>query len=151
MSSIKTGQNKDFGAEAGGFRPKILVFSTEYISDLGIDLAGSMHMHYPTSVLTIAVPCSSSIKPKWVLYAIKKGFDGVFIAADGTDCPYLKDCTERTAQIFTQAQNLLKENGYDPVRVKMAAICSVCAEPFVNHIHNFYETLKKLGPVKKED
>lgn len=140
---------KEFGAEMENFRPKILVFSTDNISDLGIDLAGSMHMHYPTTVLTISVPCSSSIKPKWILYAIEKGFDGVFIAADGTDCPYISDCTDRTAKVVTEAQNLLKENGFNPSRLKMAAICSVCAEPFVNHMHNFYETLRKLGPVRK--
>ncbi len=131
------------------FRPKILVFSTEYISDVGIDLAGSMHMHYPTTVVTLTVPCSSSIKPAWILYALEKGFDGVFIAADGTDCPCLKDCTDRTAKITEKAQELLKQNGYNPSRLKMAAICSVCAEPFVNHMHNFYMTLKSLGPIRK--
>lgn len=136
--------------ERGGeFRPKILVFSTNSISDPGIDLAGSMHMHYPTLVYVISLPCSSGIKPKWILYAIEKGFDGVFIAADGTDCPYLTDCTDRTAKIAGEAQKLLKENGYNPVRLKMAAICSVCAEPFVNHMKNFFNTLKKLGPSRK--
>ena len=132
------------------FRPKILVYSTNNISDIGIDLAGSMHMHYPSSVYVIPLPCSSGIRPEWIIYAIEKGFDGVFIAADGTDCPYLPDCTNRTAKIVSKAQELLKEHGYDHQRVKMAAICSVCAEPFVNHINNFYNTLKKLGPVKKQ-
>jgi len=131
------------------FKPKILVFSTNNISDPGIDFAGSSHMHYPSTVYVITVPCSSGIKPSWILYAIEKGFDGVFVAADGTDCPYLFDCTEKTAKIISKAQELLKEKGYDPNRLKMAAICSVCAEPFVNHIKQFYELLKKLGPVKK--
>ncbi len=135
------------GAEE--FRPKILVFSTNNISDLGIDLAGSMHMHYPPTVYTIAVPCSSGIKPSWILYAIERGFDGVFIAADGTDCPYVEDCTTRTARIAGEAQELFKEKGYNPIRLKMAAICSVCAEPFVKHMKNFYNTLKKLGPSRE--
>lgn len=133
----------------GEFCPKILVFTTYSISDPGIDLAGSMHMHYPTSVTFICLPCSSGIKPGWVLYAIEKGFDGVFIAADGTDCPFLQDCTDRTAKITERAQKLLQEKGYNPARVKMAAICSVCAEPFVNHMKNFYQTLSQLGPVRK--
>ena len=131
------------------FQPKILVFSTNIISDPGIDLAGSSHLHYPPAALVITVPCSSGVKPKWILYAIEKGFDGVFIAADGTDCPYTSDCTDRTAKIAKEAQNLLRKNGYKPERLKMAAICSVCAEPFVNHMKNFHETLKKLGPPKK--
>jgi F420-non-reducing hydrogenase iron-sulfur subunit len=134
-----------------GFRPKILTLSTENISDIGIDLAGSSHMHYPPTVYVVTVPCSSSIKPEWVLFAVEKGFDGVFIAADGTDCPSLSDCTARTARIAEEAQELLKEHGHEPERVKMAAICSVCAEPFTNHAKNFYEALKALGPVKVND
>ncbi|HDJ22489.1 MAG: methyl-viologen-reducing hydrogenase subunit delta [Candidatus Aminicenantes bacterium 4484_214] len=129
------------------FRPKILVFSTNSISDPGIDLAGSSHLHYPPTVVVLPIPCSSGLKPKWILSALQKGFDGVFIAADGTDCPYLPDCTDRTAKIATTAQQLITEHGFEPARVKMAAICSVCAEPFVSHMKAFYETLQSLGPV----
>lgn len=132
------------------FKPKILVFSTEKISDPGIDLAGLLKLYYPSTTLTITLPCSSMVKPKWVLYALQKGFDGVFIAADGTDCPYLPDCTDRTAKVIMDSIELLKQNGFNPSRVKMAAICSVCAEPFSNHIKSFYENLKKIGPAKEE-
>jgi len=134
--------------EGEDFAPRILVFSTDSISDPGIDLAGSSHLRYPSTVSVTSLPCSSGIKPQWILYAIEKGFDGVFIAADGTDCPFLPDCTDRTAKIADESQKLLKEKGYDPRRIKMAAICSVCAEPFANHMNNFFEALKQLGPVK---
>ncbi len=131
-------------------KPKILVFATNTISDPGIDLAGSSHLHYPPGVRVVTIPCSSGIKPQWIVYAIERGFDGVFIASDGTDCPYLPDCTDRTARIADQAQELLKSRGGDPQRIKLAAICSVCAEPFVNHMKNFSESLAQLGPQKKE-
>jgi F420-non-reducing hydrogenase iron-sulfur subunit len=68
----------------------------------------------------------------------------VFIAADGTDCPFLSDCTMRTAKIVDIAQKLLKENNLNPQRVRMAAICSVCADAYVKHMKNFFESLKKL-------
>jgi len=124
--------------------PSILVFATHSISDPGIDLAGSSHMSYPTSVRIMAVPCSSGIDPRWVLHAIRAGFDGVFIGADGTDCAYLPDCTERTGEVARRAQELLKEDGHDPRRLKMAAICSVCAESFVANIESFHQVLKEL-------
>lgn len=124
--------------------PRILVFSTNNISDLGIDLAGSSHLDYPTSVQVIAVPCSSGINPKWVLHALNAGFDGVFIAADGTDCAYLSDCTERTGRVVEQAQSLMTENGIDTRRLKMAAICSVCSQPFVSHIQSFGKVLAAI-------
>lgn len=135
--------------EGKGFSPKILAFSTNNISDPGIDLAGSSHMHYPPHVVVISVPCSSGIRPKWVLYAIEQGFDGVFIAADGTDCAYLSDCVERTGKISGEAQELLKEHGHDPQRLRMAAICSVCAESFTSQMKDFTEVLSKIGPAKK--
>jgi len=125
-------------------RPRILVFSTTNISDPGIDLAGSQHMDYSPAVDVISVPCSGGINPRWVLHAIERGFDGVFIAADGTDCALLPDCTARTAAVAERAQGLLREKGKDPRRVKMAAICSVCSEPFVSHMKQFGETLSKL-------
>ena len=133
------------GENAGDTATKILVFSTNNISDPGIDLAGSSHMDYPPSVLVIPVPCSSGIATSWVLHALEVGFDGVFIAADGTDCAYLTDCTDRTARIVQQAQELIEKNGHDPRRLKMAAICSVCSESFVSHMENFYKALGELG------
>ena len=123
--------------------PKILVFSTEKISDPAIDLAGLLKFHYPATAFTINVPCSSAIKPNWILKAFEKGFDGVFIAADGTDCPYGESCSEKTAELMRVTQNMMKEKGINPAKLKMAAICSVCAEAFVKHIKSLVTNLSK--------
>ncbi len=133
----------------GEFEPKILVFSTDTVSDPGIDLAGRNKMHYSPNVYVITIPCSSGIRPQWIAHAIERGFDGVFIAADGSDCALVPDCTARTAAIVSAAQALLRERSVEPQRVKMAAICSVCAEPFQKHMRQFGEALRKLGPAKK--
>ncbi|MDM8159631.1 hydrogenase iron-sulfur subunit [Labilibaculum sp. A4] len=125
------------GAEKVNKSPKILVFSTEKISDPAIDMAGLLKLHYPPTVYTITVPCSSGIKSKWILHALEQGFDGVFIAADGTDCPYGESCVDKTGQLVGATQELLKQKGMDPARLKMAAICSVCSEPFVKHVKSF--------------
>jgi len=125
--------------------PRILVFSTNNISDPGIDLAGSSHMDYPASVVVISVPCSSGIKPEWIKHAVEGGFDGVFIAADGSDCAYLTDCTNRTGEVVKRAQSLLEEGGLDPRRLKMAAVCSVCAESFQSHMEKFSAALVKMN------
>jgi F420-non-reducing hydrogenase iron-sulfur subunit len=120
---------------------KILVFSTNAISDLGIDMAGSAHMHYSTAVQVIPVPCSSGIKPDWIVHALEQGYDGVFIAACGGDCAYLADCSSRTSALLAKAQGLLREREISPKRVKMAGICSVCADSFVSHMRKFEEEL----------
>jgi len=122
-------------------KAKVLVFSTEKISDPAIDLAGLLKKHYPATVYTVNVPCSSSIKPKWILHAFDKGFDGVFIAADGTDCPYGETCSEKTAAIVADTHKRMKELNILPKKLKMAAICSICADPFVKHVSKFIEDL----------
>lgn len=123
--------------------PSILVFSTEKISDPAIDMAGLLKLHYPPTVYTIPVPCSSAIKPRWILHALEQGFDGVFIAADGTDCPYGESCTEKTGELVSQTMEMMKKKGIDTARLKMAAICSVCSEAFVKHVKSFAQYLSQ--------
>lgn len=122
---------------------KILVFSTEKISDPAIDMAGLLKLHYPPQVYTIALRCSSSIKPRWIIHAFEKGFDGVFIAADGSDCAFSESCTEKTGHVVSQTHKLMQEKNIEPARLRMAAICSVCSESFVKQIKSFNEYLLK--------
>jgi coenzyme F420-reducing hydrogenase delta subunit len=128
------------------FVPRILVFSTNNISDPGIDLAGCSHMHYSPGVNVIGLPCTSGIRPSWILHALESGFDGVFIASDGDECAYLHDCAKRSSRIVADAQARMRERGIDPQRLRMAAICSVCSEPFTRHVQQFSSALAALGP-----
>jgi coenzyme F420-reducing hydrogenase delta subunit len=38
----------------------------------------------------------------------------------------------------------------DASRIRVAAICSVCAEPFTKHMTNFSAALVSMGPAKAE-
>ena len=125
--------------------PRVLVFSTNGISDPGIDLAGSSHMHYSPEVVVISLPCTSGVRPGWIVHALRQGFDGVFLAADGEECGYLADCTARSSRIVQTAQELMAEQGIDGRRVRMAAICSVCAEPFTHQVRDFTASLAALA------
>ncbi len=127
--------------------PRILVFSTNNISDPGIDLAGSAHMHYSPGVRVIGLPCTSGIRPSWIVRALQSGFDGVFVASDGDECAYLPDCAERSSAIVARAQAQMRELGIDAQRLRLAAICSVCAEPFTKHVQGFSAALADLGPI----
>ena len=143
---MTTAAAKDPRTAASTFVPRILVFSTHNISDPGIDLAGTSHMHYSPGVRVIGLPCTSGIRPSWIVRALETGFDGVFVASDGDECAYLSDCAERSSKIGSTAQARLRELAIDPGRMRMAAICSVCAEPFTRHMVQFAEALRALGP-----
>jgi len=134
-------------ADTGNKNARILVFSTEKISDPAIDMAGLLKLHYPPTVYTISIPCSSGVKPKWILHAFEKGFDGVFIAADGSDCPYGESCTEKTGRIVSITHELMKQKNIEPARLRMAAICSVCSESFAKQMKSFNENLIKMQGV----
>ena len=136
-------------ASGDTFVPRILVFSTNNISDPGIDLAGSAHMHYSPGVRVIGLPCTSGIRPSWILHALESGFDGVFVASDGDECAYLHDCAKRSSRISAEAQAQMKARGIDTSRLRMAAICSVCSEPFTKHVVTFSSALAALGPAMK--
>ena len=129
---------------AHSYGPRVLVFSTNTISDPGIDLAGSSHMHYSPEVVVISLPCTSGIRPGWILHALQQGFDGVFVASDGDECAFLADCSERSSRIVAEAQALLQEHEIDGRRLKLAAICSVCAAPFTKHVREFIDALAEL-------
>ncbi len=130
--------------ESSSAKLKVLVFSTDKISDPAIDLAGLLKKHYPAGVYTISVPCSSAIKPRWIIHALQRGFDGVFIAADGTDCPYGELCVPNTANLVAATQIKMEKLGIAPQRLKMAAICSICAEPFVRYMNSFLHDLDTI-------
>jgi len=132
------------------FIPNILVFSSEKISDPAIDLAGLLKKHYPPTVYNITLPCTSGVKARWIMHALKKGIDGVFIASDGTDCAYRSDCSDLTSAAIREVQDEMGKLGLNLARVKMAAICSVCADPFVNHMKNFMQSLTEMGSIKNE-
>ena len=82
------------------------------------------------------------------MHALEKGFDGVFIAADGHECSYSSKCADHTNQIILNSQALMAVKGINPKRIRMAALCSVCAEPFASHMENFSKILSSLENTK---
>ncbi|HET9520555.1 MAG TPA: hydrogenase iron-sulfur subunit, partial [Candidatus Limnocylindrales bacterium] len=78
--------------------------------------------------------------------ALEVGFDGVFVASDGDECAYLADCSKRSSAIVAEAQTRMRDRGIDPHRLRLAAICSVCSEPFTKHVQGFSAALVELGP-----
>lgn len=131
------------------FVPRVLVISTSMISDPGIDFTGLGHIDYPSSTRIIRFPCSSMVRPEFIIGAFRSGFDAVFVAADGGDCPYLRDCSARTAKRVQKAYEMMKEEGIEQSRLRMSGICSVCADAFARGVKGISETARKLGPVRR--
>ena len=87
--------------------------------------------------------------PAFYLDSFKKGVDGIIVMYSGTDSPY-KGGPERVAQLINQTYPLMKEQGIDTRRLKLAAICTVCTKPFLKEVKLMDELLQGIGYVKNE-
>jgi len=63
-----------------GWEPNILAFACHYCAFAAADLAGVMRLSYPTNVKVIRLPCTGKLDPYYVLRALERGIDGVFVA-----------------------------------------------------------------------
>ena len=132
------------------FKPKILIFAAE-MAYRAADMAGLTKSEYPSSTYIIRIPCASLLRPELILYALQKGFDGVFVASSGPDCQYMgEECVAKTANRVEKAYDLLKEHGIEGERLILSGVCSTCVETIVGKTEEFEKTLKELGPIKKQ-
>lgn len=63
-----------------GWEPDILAIACHYCAFAAADLAGVMRLSYPTNVKVIRLPCTGKLDHYYVLRALERGFDGVFVA-----------------------------------------------------------------------
>jgi coenzyme F420-reducing hydrogenase delta subunit len=63
-----------------GWEPNILAFACHYCAFAAADLAGVMRLSYPANVKIIRLPCTGKLDPYYVLRALERGIDGVFVA-----------------------------------------------------------------------
>ena len=107
-------------------------------------------MHYSPTSWSSACPARAASSRVGLLYAIEQGFDGVFIAADGEECAYLPDCTERTAGIVADAQELIEENGHEPQRREDGRhLLGLRRAVRQLHAESSRSSLAALGPLEK--
>jgi hypothetical protein len=76
--AVKT--EKVQGAPPPDWEPNILAFACHYCAFAAADLAGVMRLSYPTTVKIIRLPCTGKLDPYYVLHALERGIDGVFVA-----------------------------------------------------------------------
>ena len=123
--------------------PKILVIATHACSYPGIDNAGQGHLEYPASVFVIRVPDPVLFPVDFYLKVFEMGYDGILIASCGTDSPYKKSY-EKLSKRIDEVYKVMKEKGIDISRLKLTAICTVCAEHYVKEVREMYEKMKEL-------
>ena len=127
-------------------KPKILILATLSGGYAGADSVGQLHVDYPSNVYVLPVVCPAMVPEDFYLRTFKRGIDAILVMYSGTDCPY-KGGPERTAKIVNRVYPMMKEEGIDTRRLRLAAICTVCTRPFLKEVNNMNDLLKEIGPV----
>jgi F420-non-reducing hydrogenase iron-sulfur subunit len=130
------------------FEPKIVCFACNWCTSAGADLAGTSRMEYQPNSVIIRVMCSSRVDPQHVLWAFKKGADGVFIGGcHPGDCHY-QDGNYKTLRRIKLLKKLLGDFGIDPDRLRLEWVSAAEGKKFVNVMNEFTDHIRKLGKLE---
>jgi F420-non-reducing hydrogenase iron-sulfur subunit len=128
------------------FEPVIVCYCCQWCSYAAADLAGSMRLQYPTNVRIVKIPCTGRVDILYLLRALEKGADGVFVSG----C-LLGDCHYQTGNYTTTkrvayVKELIGKIGVNPERVEMYYNSSAMGPQFAQCCRDFTERIRKLGP-----
>jgi F420-non-reducing hydrogenase iron-sulfur subunit len=128
------------------FEPLIIAFCCQYCSYSAADLAGSMRLQYPTNVRIVRTPCTGRLEVEFFLKAFEKGADGILVAGclEG-GCHFTEGNLLAKGRVG-YTRTFLSESGLEEDRIRMINISAAMARPFVDHLNDMIETVKKLGP-----
>lgn len=131
------------------FEPKIIGFLCNWCSYAGADLAGVSRLQYPVSLRIIRVPCSGRVSPYFIIKALQRGADAVFVSGcHPGDCHYLSG-NYYARRRFMLLKSLLEYVGLEEGRVQFAWISAAEAEKFAKTVKKVTERVRELGPLKR--
>jgi heterodisulfide reductase subunit A len=130
----------------GEFEPKIIVFTCNWCSYAGADLAGVSRIQYPTNVRLIRLMCSGRVDPLFIFEALSSGVDGVLITGcHPGECHYISGNLWAEAR-YEVIKSWIKEIGLEPERLRLAWISASEGAKFAQVIKDMVIDMKKLGP-----
>ena len=136
--------------KGNNFEPLILGFACNWCTYAGADLAGTSRIQYPPNIKMIRVMCSGRVDPTFILKAFSKGVDGVFIGGcHPGDCHYIEGNYKAMRRIAL-TKKLLQDFGIKPERLRLEWVSASEGVRFGQVVTDFTNTIKELGPLKKE-
>ncbi len=131
------------------WEPKIIAFFCNWCTYGAADLAGVSRFQYPPNIRVIRVPCSGRISPKFILSALRKGVDGVWVSGcHPGDCHYI-DGNYYARRKFTLFKNLMEHMGIEPGRLQFSWISSAESTKFVKVVTEVTNDIRALGPANR--
>jgi coenzyme F420-reducing hydrogenase delta subunit len=129
-----------------GWAPNIVGFLCRWCSSTGADLAGTTRQEYPPNVKIMKVPCTSSIKPHFVIHALAMGADGVLISGCHPGNCHHVEGNYRAKRRIMVLRRLLEFMGVDPERLQMSWVSAAEGAKWVDVVTRVTEKIWRLGP-----
>lgn len=130
-----------------GRKPKMLILATEACAYPGANYVSQTHTDYATNSYIMRVLSPAVFPEEFYLRCFEKGIDGIIVMACGHECPY-PGAFPRLAKRISAVQAKMKERGIDVRRLRVCAICTVCAKAFLKEVNQMAELLSELGTVQ---
>ena len=135
---------------------KCIVFTCNWCSYAGADLAGIEKRQYPPSIRIIRTMCSARIEEKFVARAFEKGAGAVLITGcrlteTGSDCHY-NHANRLTWQRFQFWKRKYERKGIEPERFQLRWISAAESKEFAEKMHEMHEIVMRYAQsLRKED
>ena len=128
------------------FKPKIIVFCCNWCAYAGADLAGISRFQIKPYFRVIRTYCSARVDPEFILYAFKRGADGVMVlGCHPGDCHYIGG-NYRTRRRMALLKMMLGQFGLNKDRFLLDWVSAGEAEKFANVVNKFIDRIIELGP-----
>ncbi|NVM53785.1 MAG: hydrogenase iron-sulfur subunit [Candidatus Helarchaeota archaeon] len=126
--------------------PLIIGFFCNWCAYAAADLAGMFKIQYPSNIRIIRVFCTGRINPQFIVHALMKGADGVFIAGcHPQDCHYRTGFSKASQRVSALKELLLAE-GLNPDRVEIVSASATEAQKIAEEVTRFTKKLEAIGP-----
>ena len=129
--------------------PKILVITTQNCSYQGVDNCGQQHLSYPPNSYVLNVPDPVLLPERFYINSFKKGIDGIIVMSCGEETPYDGAFETLSLRINDLMKKIKNDLGIEPQRLKLTAICTVCAKHVKKEITQMDAYLRTLKPIKQ--
>ncbi len=126
---------------------KCLVFTCNWCSYAGADLAGIEKRQYPASARIIRTMCSARFEEDFIARAFEKGAGAVLITGcrlteTGSDCHY-NFANKLTWKRFEHWQRKFRRKGIDPERLQLRWISAAEGKEFAEKISEMDEVVRR--------
>jgi heterodisulfide reductase subunit A len=126
---------------------KCLVFTCNWCSYAGADLAGIEKRQYPASARIIRTMCSARFEEDFIARAFEKGAGAVLITGcrlteTGSDCHY-NFANKLTWKRFEHWQRKFRRKGIDPERLQLRWISAAEGKEFAEKISEMDEIVRR--------